>query len=106
MSHKCHARNCQRECAPESLMCADHWRKLPASIQRRVKAEYVPGQCRNSPTPTEHWHTAADLAIYWIYAAELRKCVEFAHSKLSGEDKEALKQMANGRYTRAEQVKV
>lgn len=60
--HTCHARNCTRTCAPERLMCLDHWRMVPRDIQRSVWASYRPGQC-DDKRPSTEWHVAADAAI-------------------------------------------
>jgi len=51
MRHRCHAEGCNVEVPPRLLMCLRHWRMVPRAIQRRVWAEYVPGQeIRKDPT--------------------------------------------------------
>jgi hypothetical protein len=48
---------------------------LPKGRKRRVLDEYRQGQCQNNPTPSIHWHDAADAAIYWVHIKELRKMI-------------------------------
>lgn len=42
--HKCAARQCQRMIALNMLMCAPHWRAVPALIRRAVWQHYRDGQ--------------------------------------------------------------
>lgn len=42
--HLCHAIGCAIAVPPRLLMCARHWRMVPADIQRRVWTNYRPGQ--------------------------------------------------------------
>ena len=49
--HTCHAEGCNAPVPPRMLMCLRHWRLVPRDLQRRVWAEYVPGQeIRKDPT--------------------------------------------------------
>jgi len=67
--HTCHARGCGVHVPPELLMCLDHWRKVPRSIQRIVWATYRPGQCDDGH-PSAGWHRAADAAIGFVARLE------------------------------------
>ena len=60
--HRCHAYGCSERCKPEHLMCAKHWRKVPASLQREVWKHYRSGQC-DDRRPSKEWHRAASAAI-------------------------------------------
>jgi hypothetical protein len=42
--HLCHAMGCPTEIAPRLLMCAHHWRMVPASLRESIWKEYRPGQ--------------------------------------------------------------
>lgn len=51
-AHLCHAAGCSHAVPPKMLMCLRHWRMVPRDLQKRVWAEYVPGQeTRKDPTP-------------------------------------------------------
>lgn len=50
-------------------MCKRHWRIVPAKIQKRVWAAYVPGQ-EITKTPSPAWLSAADLAIRAVVVQE------------------------------------
>lgn len=51
LRHECHADGCDVEVPPKMLMCLRHWRMVPRDLQKRVWAEYVPGQeVRKDPT--------------------------------------------------------
>ena len=50
--HTCHALGCRTMVPPRLHMCAKHWRMVPRQLQRRLWAEYRPGQERDmQPTP-------------------------------------------------------
>jgi hypothetical protein len=69
--HTCHARGCDAPVPPERLMCIAHWRRVPVPIQRAVWRTYRPGQC-NDKQPSEAWMQAADAAIGYVAALELK----------------------------------
>lgn len=69
MRHLCHARNCEKECKPEKLMCPKHWALVPAHIQKEVYKHYRPGQC-DDKKPNEKWILAANAAIKEVSRAE------------------------------------
>ena len=97
-NHHCHARGCKTKVPPEMLMCKDHWKMVPKSIQRRVWATYRPGQC-DDMNPSGEWHEAADDAINAVALAEAEK-LSFASKPyricakcrkvLNGEDRHVL----------------
>lgn len=60
--HRCHAVFCSRPCAPERLMCPQHWRMVPEEIQKKMWAEYRVGQC-DDKRPSSAWLDAANAAI-------------------------------------------
>jgi len=67
--HHCHAHGCKIACAPEKLMCAAHWRKVPSDLQAQVYATYRAGQC-DDRNPSAAWMAAADRAIAAIAKKE------------------------------------
>lgn len=67
--HLCHARACSVQVPPERLMCLQHWRMVPPSVQGRVWQTYRPGQC-DDKRPSESWHQAADEAIRLVWERE------------------------------------
>ena len=69
MVHECHARGCGVAVRPELLMCAAHWRIVPARIKAAVWANYRVGQCSDKK-PSKAWHDAADEAIKFVAAYE------------------------------------
>lgn len=69
MNHLCHARDCEKECKPEKLMCGKHWAMVPAHIQRAVYKHYRHGQY-DDRRPNQEWMDAADAAIRAVAAAE------------------------------------
>lgn len=44
MAHTCHAVGCTVAVPPRMLFCLPHWRSVPREWQKRVWAEYRPGQ--------------------------------------------------------------
>lgn len=71
MSHKCHAKGCDREVDPKFLMCWDHWRQVPLSLKAAVWRYYQKGQeVRKGPTP--EYLAAARAAIDAVAAREGR----------------------------------
>ena len=71
MKHLCHARNCDKECKPEFLMCPKHWKMVPPNLQQDVYKHYRKGQC-DDKKPSEEWLAAADAAIKSVSATENR----------------------------------
>lgn len=69
MSHVCHAVGCSARVPPTKLMCLEHWRMVPKSIQMSVNRGYRPGQCADK-TPSREWLKAARSAINWVRNAE------------------------------------
>jgi hypothetical protein len=81
VTHVCHAVGCVVEVPPRLLMCARHWRMVPAPLQRAVWAAYVPGQeIRKDPT-SAYLRVAAD-AIAAVLALELERPAEPAQVDL------------------------
>lgn len=70
--HECHAEDCRLACKPEHLMCPRHWKMVPREIQRRVWANYRPGQC-DDKRPSEAWLRAARAAIAAVKRHEGRQ---------------------------------
>lgn len=60
--HVCHAEGCAVRVPPRLLMCRDHWRMVPAPLQRRVWATYRPGQ-EVDKRPSPEYLAAARAAI-------------------------------------------
>ena len=54
MAHECHAIECHTPVPPSRLMCLKHWRMVPRAIQKRVWAEYRPGQEVDKQPTTEY----------------------------------------------------
>jgi hypothetical protein len=62
MTHTCHAKRCNKSCAPRYLMCRDHWNMVPHELQQLVYKTYRPSQ-RATNLPSKGWHQAADASI-------------------------------------------
>lgn len=43
-NHPCHAIGCPKHIPPAYLMCAEHWRMVPADLQRQIWRTYRAGQ--------------------------------------------------------------
>lgn len=69
MAHVCHARSCNKKIPPKLLMCLPHWKMVPADLQRRVWAAYVPGQ-EVRKNPTSEYLDVMKLAIAAVAARE------------------------------------
>lgn len=54
--HKCAALSCSRRIPTHLLMCIDHWRMVPARLQRRVLAAWQ--AMRNTATGVEAYKAA------------------------------------------------
>jgi hypothetical protein len=62
MYHTCHAEGCNRHVLPRFLMCPEHWKIVPRSIQSWVYATYRPGQ-EIDKRPSEEYIKARNAAI-------------------------------------------
>ena len=71
MAHHCHAYGCKTDVDPTLLMCLNHWRKLPVSLQRAVWATYRRGQC-DDMRPSAAYLKAATDAVVWVARFEGR----------------------------------
>lgn len=71
MSHKCHARGCDREVPPAKLMCLYHWGLVPRPLRDAVRQHYVKGQ-EITKTPTAEYLNAARAAIEAVAEREGR----------------------------------
>ena len=67
--HTCHARGCRVPVRPTLLMCPQHWRRVPRSIQQAVYKHYRSGQC-DDKRPSREWHEAASAAIGYVAILE------------------------------------
>lgn len=67
--HHCHAIGCSAHCKPEHLMCAPHWRMVPAKHQQAVYRAYRPGQCDDMDI-SRAWLVAAETAIAFVALCE------------------------------------
>lgn len=71
MKNVCYARDCERECKPEKLMCPKHWRMVPSHIQKEVYKHYRHGQAEGKK-PSEDWILAVNAAVKAVSAHENR----------------------------------
>lgn len=69
-AHKCHAKGCETEVAPTSLMCGKHWAMVPGKIKFKVIQHYRKGQC-DDKRPSKEWAMAARDAINEVWKKEL-----------------------------------
>lgn len=79
-THLCHALGCERPVAPAHLMCAPHWRLVPAALQREIWHTYRPGQERDKH-PSREYVQAQKRAIDAVASAvrtENRRCPQIA----------------------------
>jgi len=63
MSHKCHAKECNKYCHPTKLMCLSCWNKVSYITQHLVYKYYTPGQCNDISLIKKEWLSAAKQAI-------------------------------------------
>jgi hypothetical protein len=61
--HTCHARRCKTRVPRKLLMCAMHWRMVPAALQSAVWDAYRPGQEIGNAPVTATYLSAAKAAI-------------------------------------------
>lgn len=80
--HHCHALGCDRPCAPERLMCVQHWKRVPAAQRQEVWNHYREGQCRDK-NPSLAWLIAARRAICSVAIAEGRMTPAEAEERLA-----------------------
>lgn len=66
-AHHCHAKGCSVPVPPHLLMCAEHWRLVPPSLQRRVYSTYRKGQERDK-SPSPQYLQAARDAIDFVFS--------------------------------------
>lgn len=66
-AHHCHAKGCSVPVPPHLLMCAEHWRLVPPSLQRRVFSTYRKGQERDK-SPSPQYLQAAREAIDFVFS--------------------------------------
>jgi len=59
MAHTCHALGCRTKVPPRLHMCAKHWSMVPRHLQRRLWAEYRPGQERDMQPTAAYLRAAA-----------------------------------------------
>lgn len=67
--HVCHARDCRERVEPRLLMCARHWRMVPAKLQADVWRTYRAGQ-EIDKKPTREYLAAARAAVEAVAAKE------------------------------------
>lgn len=53
--HLCHARNCDKLVPRKMFMCKAHWSMVPKDLQRKIWAEYQPGQEQLQVLPSEEY---------------------------------------------------
>lgn len=66
--HKCPAQNCRTTVGGAFLMCAPHWRMVPADVQREVYAGYREMKAGKS---ARRWVEAKDRAIEIVDGATI-----------------------------------
>lgn len=72
MTHLCHAKDCAVVVEPRLLMCARHWRMVPADLRAAVLATYRKGQ-EIDKRPSKAYARAARAAINAVAALERRR---------------------------------
>lgn len=68
-AHTCHAIDCDMLVPPKMLMCRDHWKLVPQTLQDAVWLHYRTGQEIDKET-SEEWQRAADAAIIYVARRE------------------------------------
>lgn len=69
MSHHCHAIGCEKPVPPRLLMCAQHWRMVPAHLQRLIWRVYRRGQ-EVTKTPSAVYLAAQAHVVAYVANAE------------------------------------
>ena len=80
-------------------MCKSHWSIVPAPLKRSVLREYRNGQCQLNPVPSPQWHDAANAAIFWVYAAELKRENKSLRAQLADKEQRLMESLG---YTKAD----
>lgn len=77
-THNCAATGCQKQIPLNLLMCMEHWRMVPAPIQRDVLAAWRVRQRRGGcdRTANSQHESACAKAIEAVYAKQHRKIAE------------------------------
>jgi len=55
VSHHCHAEGCEKSVPPKLMMCAPHWRMVPAWLQSATWKAYKPGQEITKQFTVSYW---------------------------------------------------
>lgn len=76
----CKATGCSTPIRVTHLMCARHWRMVPAEIQRDVWTSYRPGQCDDGGRPSLAWIGAASRAVQAVAAVERDRAARATYS--------------------------
>lgn len=66
--HRCHVPCCPERVPRRLLMCARHWKMVPAALQRDVWATYRPGQEQGRARVSTDYLAAAKRAIAYVAA--------------------------------------
>lgn len=82
MTHTCHAMGCTRACAPKFLMHRDHWRMVPAKLQRELWAVYVDGQ-EDRKDPTPEYLVASERCILAVAVKEGKLTADQANQRIA-----------------------
>ena len=69
MKHTCHVPDCDTPVTPKTLMCAYHWRQVPALLKQAVWEHYRSGQERDK-SPSREYIRAERAAIDSVRAKE------------------------------------
>src|SRR5262245_58739568 len=72
--HQCQAEGCQKLINLGLLMCLDHWRLVPAELQRQVWKHYRRGQ-EHDGKPSEDYLAAARAAVEAVAQVEQAQIV-------------------------------
>lgn len=83
-THTCAALCCSRKVATHLLMCIDHWRLVPAPLQRRVNGTWATLNGARSPAESAGAHSDYLVARSDAIAAVTRKLEAQARDRAGG----------------------
>ncbi len=69
MIHLCHAHGCDRPVPPKMLMCLNHWKAVPFSIQRLIWKHYRRGQ-EIDKNPSNEYMLVQRAAVWAVFCSE------------------------------------
>lgn len=80
--HRCAASSCVRQVPVYLLMCINHWRMVPAALQREVHDAWAARKARPVDADAAHWHAeATQKAVAAVATKQITKATRRAEEE-------------------------